>query len=337
MSPHNATIETAGSRSVQSSVSNASASRTVHADETDEHAEAFPGFALDVVRTGLGFGPNITRASVQDAVTVVSSVIQFPVLGRARVPDDAFVVTLITNAPRNTRWCGIDLATNDLLLYGPGTEHTAVSPAGLSFSLASITIADVENVAEQRGIAFHRPARGQVVGLGGRPEAEPLERLLRPTSDTGERLGVMPRSDLFVHAAGTLLSNAPRPGGSADGTAGDSRSIVNTCIEYVDTVCGSSGSSDPIRTPSIAELRTAAHVSERRLRNAFYDTFEIGPMRFFRLRLMTSARIQLLGARETGATVSDIAAGLGYAHFGRFASYYAETFGERPSATASLG
>ena len=110
---------------------------------------------------------------------------------------------------------------------------------------------------------------------------------------------------------------------------------MSVCVEYVEEACDPSAVLGQYRTPTIAELCAVAHVSERRLRKAFYDSFGIGPQRYFRLRSLNRARTQLLDACESGMSVSEIAVDVGYTHFGRFASYYKAAFGEYPSETVA--
>ncbi len=64
----------------------------------------------------------------------------------------------------------------------------------------------------------------------------------------------------------------------------------HVCVVYVDAIG---------RMPSMAELSMVAHVSERRLRDAFGDTMGVPPIKYFRYRLLTVARERLLtGCRE---------------------------------------
>jgi AraC-like DNA-binding protein len=108
------------------------------------------------------------------------------------------------------------------------------------------------------------------------------------------------------------------------GTAIDSRRIAHTCIDYVYATQ---------RIPSIGELCLTAHVSERRLSEAFVDEFSQAPSRFFRDWALQRARLRLRTGEPSRITVSRIANDLGFFHLGRFAGRYRELFGETPSAT----
>jgi AraC-like DNA-binding protein len=76
-----------------------------------------------------------------------------------------------------------------------------------------------------------------------------------------------------------------------------------------------------------------AHVSERRLRDAFTDVVGVPPITYFRFRSLARARHILTHTGSPGRTVGDIASDLGFRNFGRFASQYNMTYGELPSAT----
>ena len=306
----------------------------VAVNEADEYSGALPGLTLDVVRTGPGYGPNIVRADVSDEVAFASAFIQFPVFGRTTVADDAVIIALVSSAPPSSRWCGIDIVNNSMLLYGPGTEHTGVSPAGLSFSFASIGIGTLEEAAERREIALRVPARGEVVKLDPTPEVESLTRLLRPFARPLSGDGSQDPNEDILYEVSTLLSGE-RPASQRVGRrVSDSRCLVKACIDHVDATWEAAPVLGVARRPRIRELCDAVHVSERRLRNAFYDTFGIAPVRYFRLRAMTRARCLLL-ENGHGEYDAGIALDSGYANLSRFASYYKDVFDEFPSETVA--
>ena len=141
------------------------------------------GLRLDVVRTGRGYGPNMVRVDVGDLVATASGSSQFPILSRATVPDDTILVAQITTALPGSRWCGLDLKPNSILLYDSGSEHTGISPAGLRYSIASIGVKSLEESAERHGVVFRRPERGRVVDVGDAPEAASLAHVLGSLND----------------------------------------------------------------------------------------------------------------------------------------------------------
>ena len=84
---------------------------------------------------------------------------------------------------------------------------------------------------------------------------------------------------------------------------------------------------------SIAQLCRAAGVSERSLRNAFYDVRGMSPKRWAVRARLADVRRALSDANGMGGTVTTIATDHGFFELGRFASTYKAVFGESPSAT----
>jgi AraC family ethanolamine operon transcriptional activator len=291
------------------------------------YSRALAGFDLDVIRTGVGFGPNIVRNTNLPGVGLSSGAIQFPILGRSTIPDDRIVAVLVSSAPRGSRWCEIDLAPGTVLMYGPGAEHTGVSPAGLVYTLATIDWSRLEEATEWTGMPIERPARGQVVELQPTRNMRPLMAMLQsvadprvPTADSA-----IARQDVLHAVAGALAGDPPLRWPGAVRRI-DSRRVVTICIEYADTTG---------RNPSIPELCMVSHVSERRLRQAFIDTFDLPPSRYFRRRALDRARRRLIEGGRYGGSVTEVALDHGFTNMSRFARQYRATFGELPSETLS--
>ncbi len=84
---------------------------------------------------------------------------------------------------------------------------------------------------------------------------------------------------------------------------------------------------------SIAQLCRVAGVSERSLRNAFYDVRGMSPKRWAVRTRLAEVRRALSDANGTRGAVTTIATDYGFFELGRFASTYKAVFGESPSAT----
>ena len=84
---------------------------------------------------------------------------------------------------------------------------------------------------------------------------------------------------------------------------------------------------------SVAQLSTIAGVSERSLRNAFYDVYTTSPKRYMKLWQLHQVRRTLRSAGVRRATVTDVATCHGFYELGRFAGAYKSLFGEAPSET----
>jgi AraC family transcriptional regulator, ethanolamine operon transcriptional activator len=88
--------------------------------------------------------------------------------------------------------------------------------------------------------------------------------------------------------------------------------------------------SEPVR---IAQVCEAAGVSERSLRNAFYDVCGMSPTRYVRWERLNDVRRALQSAPNLRGTVTTIATEYGFFELGRFATIYKAVFGETPSET----
>ena len=88
---------------------------------------------------------------------------------------------------------------------------------------------------------------------------------------------------------------------------------------------------------SIAALSRAAGVSERSLRNAFYDVRGMSPKRSVVRTRLAQVRRALSDAQGTRGAVTAIATDYGFFELGRFAGTYKAAFGETPSETLCSG
>jgi len=293
--------------------------------DVEAYVGALPGVDIKAVRTGPGTGPNLTRTTMFDQVTLSSSVIQFPMLGSGLIGENTVLIILIKTAPPGSRWSGIDLEPDRVMLYGQGTPHTGITPAGFSYSFVAVDVRAIEETADQLEFNVNLPDKGRARMLDLTPKVRSLTRTLEQASrplDSAE----FPETGRLdaLHAAVAALSAETAIHEAGAGAKIDSRHIAHVCIEYAEAI---------ERVPTIPEMCLAAHVSERRLRHAFNDVFGVPPVRYFNLRSLTEARHELRGAEYPERTVSGIASDLGFHNFGRFARQYRATFGELPSET----
>lgn len=83
----------------------------------------------------------------------------------------------------------------------------------------------------------------------------------------------------------------------------------------------------------VADLATAAGVSESTLRRAFRDFYGVGPRTFIFLRQLMKVHQELMAKTPAETTVTDVLMHWGIWEFGRFAGRYKQYFGELPSQT----
>jgi AraC family transcriptional regulator, ethanolamine operon transcriptional activator len=103
------------------------------------------------------------------------------------------------------------------------------------------------------------------------------------------------------------------------------RQIVERVEAFLETQAG--------EAVSIARLSQVAGVSERSLRNAFYDVRGMSPMRSVVRARLAEVRHALTAANGARGAVTTIATDYGFFELGRFARTYKAAFGESPSAT----
>ena len=89
---------------------------------------------------------------------------------------------------------------------------------------------------------------------------------------------------------------------------------------------------DPARAWTVDELAAACGLARRTMQTQFRRFLGAAPLEFLRLTRLAEARRRLMQA-EPAATVTNIAAGCGFSHLGRFSGWYRERYGESPSAT----
>lgn len=296
-------------------------------EEAEGYNRLLAGVGLEAVRSGAGTGSTQVLAAVGDRFAFTGSKFGFPMLSRAVVPDDKLIVAYIRSAPPGSRWCEIDLAPGDVVLYGPAVEHTARNVPGLDVMFA---VTDPNQLTEHADQIRHRiepPSRGCVHLLANPLRDALVSHHFQRFADAAAR-GSYPTKahcDDVLRAMTHALSqdeNVAAVIGSSDRI--DSRHVVHACIDYAESIG---------RIPSISELCVVTHLSERRLRTAFTDEFDTPPSRFFRAWALQQAHRRLLHHDDVAQTVTEVAAALGFDHLGRFAGQYREIYRETPSTT----
>ena len=295
-------------------------------DEVDAYSSSVAGVRLEAIRAGLGIGPHRLLSLRDDRFLFTSNDIGFPFRSTTTIGDEQVAVATVIDALPGSRWCSIDLEPGAVLVYGPGAEHTGNNLAGTSVTFAFVDLEQLDDLAEQHQATIAPPPRGEVHQLAKtantRATAIALAELVHADQRHPDQLGR--QCDDAARALVLALAGEHTVKRIGRGTAIDGRRIVHTCIDHADATQ---------RIPSIGELCLTAHVSERRLREAFVDEFSQAPSRFFRDWALQRARRRLLRGEPARITVSRVANDLGFFHLGRFAGHYRALFGETPSAT----
>jgi AraC-like DNA-binding protein len=262
-------------------------------------------------------------------VRMTSVVAQFAseevaVARRLRVPADrwAFIVPLAVSGA--ARWNARAVRETDVVVCPPGTECLAFDPPATRFAIVTASTR-AALVAAVRPLFSHATAEPIAVACGAFM-LEVRDRLarLRDRIESGRR-GHTARAEASVEAplAVCLCRSIGAHGDIA--LSGCKSGIVRLAEEFF--------RSHMAEGVSVAQLSTIAGVSERSLRNAFYDVYTTSPKRYMKLWQLHQVRRALRSGDVRRATVTDVATCHGFYELGRFAGAYKSLFGEAPSET----
>jgi AraC family transcriptional regulator, ethanolamine operon transcriptional activator len=237
----------------------------------------------------------------------------------------SFIVPLAV--PQTARWDAAPVKADEVIVCAPGAECYAFDPGGTEFAIVSV--GSEHPIAAAAGSLLKDGERSCTVRQRSR-DADALQRTLTDAlcaDDSVEHSrraidrdpGDGDRSGLEV-----CLRRAVRSERSREATAGR-RQIVARAEDFFRRHLGES--------VSIARLSRVAGVSERSLRNAFYDVYTTGPKRYLRLWQLHQVRRALRSSLCGRHTVTDVATFHGFFELGRFAGEYKALFGEAPSQT----
>jgi len=242
---------------------------------------------------------------------------------RLRVPEDRAAVVVPIETTPLARWNARPIGSHQLIACMPGAECFAFDPGGTHFAIVSVPLAS-------RTAAAVRQACGTSEGsaIVTPPEMASLT-LHRFLSVAAGRFGTMaagPRPTRAIVDEGEQLLVSCLDSASALTPDGDSSAARSEIVRRAEEVYRSHVG-DQV---SIAQLSSIVGVSERSLRNAFYDVYTTSPKRYLKLWQLHQVRREL---RAAHASVTDVATLHGFFELGRFAGEYKALFGEVPSAT----
>lgn len=233
--------------------------------------------------------------------------------------------------PEKVAWNGQRPTLDSLVVVKPGTEFCCAS-FGTNDWISLYVPDNLLDAIQKDGNVTSPTEREEFCirpdvpeGLGG-----VLKRLAAAAQANPDFLNASAAVDAAYSEAmnavvRVLGDRKPEPDIHAGRPALSRKQIIDKAMEYLET-------QDHIAVP-IADLTAAAEVSERTLRAAFQEYFEIGPLRYMKMRQLRDVRRLLRDADPAVATVTSIAAQHGIWEIGRFAREYFLLFGEKPSET----
>jgi AraC family ethanolamine operon transcriptional activator len=296
----------------------------VEALEVDGFESAVAGLEVEYVRTNAGYGPcRTTCAGSGDTMTSVG-LMGFSAIARTAIPNDRAVFLLVSEAPPRAAYCGVELEVGKLHFYGPGMPFIGTDPAGLAVTLLVTSTASIRCAADL--LETGDPAMGwSTSALPDGPAVERLSSFLAQLSLSPETMDDVGATELAAELAANALTANTAHRREPAGTRLNSRQIVRDAIDYAEST----------RTfqPTMSQLCRAACASESRVRQAFVEVLDAPPTQYFRYRLLSRLRADLLSADPTNDSVTHIASSLGVTQLGRVAGRYRGLYDELPSDT----
>jgi AraC-like DNA-binding protein len=299
--------------------------------EADRYSKSVAGINIEAMRAGQGVGPNRVTSAFGPSLIGSWVDIGFPVVTRTTIGDERVLLARFESVGPGTLWCNVEPKPGALFVYSPGAEHTAVNTPGTSFTFMVASTEQLELAHEALDIDLTIPPRGEVrVAVPSPDVAQQVRVAFDDFKTSGKQHGFLPAAAssgvLAAFAAVLRVDDFEHRIGHRKRI--DNRAVVRRCVGRAEVMD---------RIPSTIEMCSAAHVSERRLREAFTSEFDLPPTQFFRIWALDRAHQRLRQQNPTAETVTTIAARLGFLHLGRFAGYYKSVYGETPSTTLRAG
>jgi len=239
------------------------------------------------------------------------------IVRRLRVRAERWMFAVPLAVPGLARWNGRRIRGGEVMVSPPGAETYAFEPGGMRFALLSVDGRVAARIAAVAPLTLAPAETGMLI----RPDVPCIRALQHHLRMLVERAGGSARGLLNCLIACLLTPNATwlerleKPARSE---------IVRRAENFIRAHVGES--------VSMARLSEIAGVSERSLRNAFYETYAISPKRYLRIWQLHQVR-RALRTADPHVTVTNVATFHGFFELGRFAGAYKALFGEAPSQT----
>jgi AraC-like DNA-binding protein len=232
--------------------------------------------------------------------------------------------------PPGTRHWLTEVSTGNLGVFLAGDEHDSLYAPGSLYATATLTFDRLEEIAAQAGLVLD--ARN----LGGTGVAAPrfterdlagLQTLFRLAhGDHGDKRAARPETlgaEMLAMMVGRL-GRAPQVNPGPAERPGLAR-IVARARAYIHANLD--------RPLSIDAIAAAAFTSRRTLHRAFGTVLGETPYSYAQRLRLHRIRRELVSDAEKCCTITAIANYWGVSELGRFAAWYRDLFGERPSDT----
>ena len=295
---------------------------------------------LDVGRTG-GILPILVRPGAIHAELIrahLGSLVadsvycSAPLALRGEMVADRVWLVAPMNGTGSGQLNGELLTPGNLLAFGGSAEVAGASGAPLRCGIVSAAPSALERTATALGIKSHLPGEGEflvapVVDRGRLSRAfDRLSHTVNHRKDaalTKREAEAIERAflEIAVRSLAGDLSRSP----SYQSARLASARIVRTCEDYARKW--------RYQDVTLAGLCAASGVSERRVRSAFYECYQMSPTAYLRVVALNAVRRELVEGPRLRDAVSRAATDWGFWHLSRFAAQYRALFGESPRHT----
>lgn len=273
----------------------------------------------------------IVRADL-DPVLVEVGYYSCPVATRGETFADRIALMAPLSRSLSGHLNGGAFAPGILNAYGPVAEVAGASASPLQFGVVSFPPKALDRTARALGVELDLPNQGgfREVQAADWPRLRKafgsIHRMVcdAPEGATSEREASMIADTLLELATRSLAGDANREMPVRHARRNSVR-IARACEERA--------AAARYQGLTLADLCAASGVSERRVRQAFYESYGMSPTAYLRVAALYEVRKTLLLGPPTRDAVSRAATDFGFWHLSRFAGQYRALFGESPSAT----
>jgi AraC-like DNA-binding protein len=300
------------------------------------------GEFLDASRTG-GIVPVLVRPGAIHAELVrahlgpvVADAVycSLPLALRGETVADRVCLVVPMNRAGSGQLNGEPLIPGNLLAFGGSVEVAGASGAPLRCGILSVSPSALERAATALGIKSHPPGEGEfrVTPVVDPGRLSGAFGLLSCTVNHHKNAVLTKREASAIERAFLEIAVRSLAGGSSRNWP--YRSARLTSVKIART-CEDYARKWRYQNVTLADLCEASGVSERRVRSAFYECYQMSPTAYLRVTALNAVRRELVEGPRLRGAVSRAATDWGFWHLSRFAAQYRELFGESPRHTLS--
>ena len=250
-------------------------------------------------------------------------------------PKNLRSIAIPANSDLSLFWRGYHVSGNDLMIFPPSGELESISEEDFEVYILSIPEDYLAEISQILGLSnWRRLLNGAEVVTCQKKHINTLRTALEITCQNIVNRPTILNSKVFHQnlrlnfSCKVLLALAEAkalplkkwPSRRARALIGAENLIVSNSHKKI----------------TVGKLCQELNVSERTLRNAFYDRYGISPKAYLKAYKLNQVRRALRLAHPESTKISDLAGHWGFWHMGQFAKDYKAMFCELPSETLNL-